>query len=214
MITSILFDFDGTLANTTPGIVKTMQETFRAMNLPIPSEDAIRQSIGIPLKKALQMVGNLSDEIAETVRIVYSSLFMTYEIGNTAIYPQVKETLAYLKDRGIRMAIVTSRNIESLDILLDRNDIRKYFEMMVTNNDGIKPKPAPDMVRALLERMQISNNETLVIGDTTYDIEMGNAAQCRTCAVTYGNHSREQLMTANPDFVIDGFKELLQLFDS
>ena len=66
------------------------------------------------------------------------------------------------------------------------------------------------MVLALLARMDIEATETLVVGDTTFDIEMGNRAGCKTCAVTWGNHSRELLATVCPDLIIDELEEILR----
>jgi HAD superfamily hydrolase (TIGR01509 family) len=116
--------------------------------------------------------------------------------------------LEQLAGCGIRMAIVTSRDRLSLDLILQNNGIDNYFETVVTVDDHLTPKPAPDMVLALLERMKIRAGETLVVGDTTFDIEMGNRAGCRTCAVTWGNHSHEVLASVCPDMIIDELDSL------
>ena len=133
---------------------------------------------------------------------------MKYEIPNIRMFPGVAAMLEQLAERGIRMAIVTSRDRHSLDLILQNNGIDKNFETEVTVDDHLTPKPAPDMVLALLERMEIQADETLVVGDTTFDIEMGNRAGCRTCAVTWGNHSRELLLSACPDLIIDELDSL------
>lgn len=211
-INAILFDFDGTIADTAPGIVCTMQETFKAMNLPIPTPEAVRQTIGIPLHDSIQTLGNLSDAEANHGMEVYRQLFHQFEIPNIGLFPNVVETLNHLKGKGIRMAICTSRNVESLDVIMDERGLTPLFETRITGSDRLTPKPAPDMVLALLERMRLNADETIVVGDTTYDIEMGNRADCRTIAVTYGNHSREKLLTAQPTWVIDNFINLLELF--
>lgn len=208
---AIIFDFDGTIADTAPGIVHTMKATFLRMGKPVPTEEAMRQTIGIPLGKALQMLNNLTEEETKTAVETYSELFMTHEVGRTTIFPNVFETLSYFKNKGIKMAIATSRNVESLEIILEKNNLSGFFEQMVTNNDHLTPKPAPDMVLTLLDRMGISEKETLVVGDTTFDIMMGNRANCHTCAVTYGNHTRKQLATAKPDYIINSFDELIKI---
>ena len=211
-IKAILFDFDGTIADTAPGIVCTMQETFKAMNLPIPAPEAVCQTIGIPLHDSIQTLGNLTDAEANHGMEVYRQLFHQFEIPNIGLFPNVVETLTRLKEKGIRMAICTSRNIESLDVIMDARGLAPLFETRVTGSDRLAPKPAPDMVVALLKRMDIKADEAIVVGDTTYDIEMGNSAGCKTVAVTYGNHSHEKLLTARPTWVIDNFTQLLDLF--
>lgn len=202
---AIFFDFDGTLADTAPGIVLTMQSTFRELGLPVPSEEAVRQTIGLPLGDALPLLGAPAAE----GMAVYQRLFPSCELTHISIFPEVHETLTRLKANGIRMAICTSRNKESLDSIVMRHGLEGFFETVVTGSDGIPAKPAPDMVLTLLRRMGIG--QALVVGDTTFDIGMGNAAGCPTCAVTYGNHSAEQLQTAHPTYIIDRFSQLIPL---
>lgn len=209
MVKAILFDFDGTLADTAPGIVKTMECTFQEMGLPIPSEQDMRATIGLPLSKALQMLNGLDDKATDRATEIYRRLFVTVEASLITIFPEVKETLQSLHDKGIRLAICTSRNVESLDMILQHHDIGKFFETRITNSDNLAPKPAPDMVLALLERMHITAGEALVVGDTTFDIEMGNSAGCRTIVVTYGNHPAERIASSHPSAMIDSFSKLL-----
>lgn len=211
MIKAILFDFDGTLADTAPGIVKTMEQTFLRMGVKVPSEEAMKATIGLPLKQALQMLGDLNDEEAEVATNTYRELFPIYEVNYVSIFPMVKETLEKLSTSGIRLAIVTSRESQSLDMICEHHSIKSFFETRVTQSDHLTPKPAPDMVLALLDRMGLAKEDVWVVGDTTYDIEMGNSAGCRTIAVTYGNHTKEKLSSVHPTYMIDRFEELLHV---
>lgn len=210
MIKAVFFDFDGTLADTSPGIVLTMQKTFEQMGLAVPSAEQVRQTIGLPLVEAVRQLGGLTPDEAEHGTAVYRQLFPVYEVGHVSVFPQVSETLEQLSRRGIRMAICTSRTGITLDLMVERFGINHYFETKVSCNDNLPSKPAPDMVFALLSRMGLEAEDALVVGDTTFDIEMGNRAGCRTVAVTYGNHSRQKLLTVNPTFVVDSMAELLQ----
>ena len=211
-VKAILFDFDGTIADTAPGIVITMKETFRRMDLPIPSDEAVRQTIGLLLKDGIQKLGSLSDEDAARGLKVYRDIYPEYELPNISIFPGVADTLARLSDLGIRKAVCTSRGKGSLDIILSQNGLSDCFETCITESDHLTPKPAPDMALALMQRMGLSPDETLVVGDTTFDILMGSRAGCRTAAVTYGNHSLPQLLTASPTYVLDRFPDLLKVF--
>ena len=208
MYKAILFDFDGTLADTAPGIVLTMQETFRELGLTVPTPDAIRQTIGLPLEDAVQLFGAES----KAAVAVYQRLFPACELTHISIFPHVKETLDTLKAQGIRMAICTSRNVESLLSILEKHGIGGYFEAYITGSDRLPAKPAPDMVYAVCQHMEVACDETvLMVGDTTFDIEMGNAAHCTTCAVTYGNHTEQQLQAAHPTHTIHRFDDLINL---
>lgn len=210
MTKAILFDFDGTIANTAPGIVATMKATFERMGKPIPTEEEMVQTIGIPLRLALKQLNNLSDEEAQTAVDIYCELFKVIEVAYTSLFNKVNETLETLAGQGMRMAIVTSRNKESLDVIMTRFGIDGYFELVFTNNNNFAPKPAPDMVIHALKEMSLTADEAIVVGDTTYDILMGNRAGCKTIAVTYGNHSREQIQEAEPTIIIDEFEEILR----
>lgn len=210
MIKAILFDFDGTLCDTAPIIVDTMRRTFTALKRPIPTESEMRATIGLPLVKALQQLGRLTNDEAPVAVKMYQGLFP--KNGGTArFFPGVATTLAALHERGVRMAVCTSREVVSLLAMLRANGVARYFETQATNTDGLPPKPDPAPALFLLERMSLSPEQTLVVGDTTYDIAMGNAAGCPTCAVTYGNHSRERLATAAPTYTIDSFEQLLDV---
>ena len=209
MTKAIFFDFDGTLANTAPGIVLTMQETFREMGLPVPGEETIRQTIGLPLTASIRLLGNLSEEDTERGVQIYRRFFSIYELTHITMFPEVAQTIAELSRRGIRLAICTSRGTNSLKSILSRYDLLDCFETAVTATDNLPSKPAPDMVLTLLERMGLSKDEIFVVGDTTFDIDMGNNAGCRTIAVTYGNHTPEQLRSASPTHIINHFSEIL-----
>ena len=208
---AIFFDFDGTIADTVNGILATMTATFKELNLPIPPQDALKSTIGMLLGDALQQLGNLDDAQRVLAVKTYQRLFREVELPNTRIFPGVSQTLQTLKSRGVKMAIVTSRGIESLRLILTQNNILEYFDELVTRDNGFKPKPAPDMVNYLLQKMSLAPSDVLVVGDTTFDIDMGTAAGCKTCAVTYGNHSAERLATSKCDWMVGRFEEIAEV---
>ncbi|MCQ2297229.1 MAG: HAD family hydrolase [Bacteroidales bacterium] len=214
MIKAVLFDFDGTLVDSAPGIVATMEETFLALGIPIPPREIMVSVIGIPLRAALQQIGGLSDEMADRATETYRSLFPTCEAKLVKVFPCVVDTLNQLSQKHLRMSIVTSRDRRSFDLLASNRDLQPYFETAITGADGLAPKPAPDMVLEILRRMDVDPAEALVVGDTTFDIDMGNAAGCRTVAVTYGNHTRERLQTSRPSYIIDSFDHLIDLISA
>lgn len=207
MIKNYIFDFDGTLADTAGGIIKTMQETFKSFGFPTPSAEAVKNVIGLQLPGCMRGLG-VKEEMVDEVCAAYRKLFPEIAIDYVGIFPGVKETLTQLRNEGKLLAIATSRNEASLKMIMKRHGMEDYFEVIVSATDNLPSKPAPDMVLTIMERKGLKAEETMVIGDTTFDIGMGNNAGCHSVAVTYGNHTREQLMTAEPDFIIDSMKEL------
>lgn len=211
MTKAILFDFDGTLVDSAPAIVKTMEQTFFHLGVTVPEERAMRATIGLPLATALQQLGSLTDEQAAMATATYRELFPQFALSHLTVFPQVLDTLDILRKQGIRMGIVTSRESNSLDHIMQHHSMASFFEASVTGADGFKPKPAPDMAKALLDRMGLSPEEAMVVGDTTFDIEMGNGCGCRTIAVTYGNHDAQTLATAHPTYMVDEFVKIMEL---
>ena len=209
MIRTVIFDFDGTLADTSEGIVRTMQATLRKMGLPVTDEFTIRQAIGLPLAGSVSVGGHVPDDrVDEGVR-TYRELFDGIALPIISLFDGVKETLEELKRRGITCAIATSRGSRSLDIILNSNGIADCFDFKATSNGDYRPKPAPDMVLYILDQLGAKAEETLVVGDTTFDIDMGNAAHCHTCGVTYGNHDRAKLLTSRSDHIADRMTDIL-----
>jgi phosphoglycolate phosphatase len=207
MIRYLVFDFDGTLADSTEGIIRTTRATFARMGLPEPADADVRQGIGLPLKGALHTAGLPEDRLDEGADI-YHEVFYEIAPKHIVLFPGVKEALEKLASRGYRMGIATSRSEKSLVMLLGEHGISQYFEVLGAVGSVERPKPNPDIVLWVLGRMGASPDQAMVIGDTVFDIQMGKAARCRTCAVTYGNHGREQLLTSDPDLLIDDLRVL------
>lgn len=210
MIRTVIFDFDGTLADTSLGIVKTMQATLEKMGLPVTDEHTIRQCIGLPLAGSVKFGGNVPDNRVEEGVRTYRELFDGIAMPSITLFDGVKDTLLELKRRGYALSIATSRGTRSLSLILEAHGISDIFDFIATSNGNYKPKPAPDMVLYILEQLGAKAEETIVIGDTTFDIDMGSSAGCATCAVTYGNHDRATLLTSRPDHIADRMPDILE----
>ena len=208
MIRNIYFDFDGTLADTTEGIVRCTLVTLQQLGLPASTPERIRSVIGLPLTGCFARGTDTPPERIEEACATYRKLFNEIAIPYTTLYPGTKETLAQLQAQGLQLALCTSRSNNSLNALLQVLGIRSYFSAIVTNQDVTHPKPAPDIALLALERMGARADETLVVGDTVFDLQMGRAAGCRTCGVTWGNQDRAQLQAASPDWILDRIEAL------
>ena len=207
-IKNLIFDFDGTLADTTEGIVRCKQATLREMGLPASTPERIRGVIGLPLRECFALGTDTPEERLDEACETYRRLFAEVATPRITLFPGVAETLAQLRSHGLRLSIATSRTGASLRELTARLDIAEHFCEMVATEDVVHPKPAPDLALLLLDRLQARAEETVVIGDTVFDLQMGLDAGCRTCGVTFGNQDRPQLQTASPDWIVDDFREL------
>lgn len=211
----IILDFDGTLADTRGLIVKTMQQTLDALGLEPRTDDQCAAMIGLPLKQAFTHLIPMEDEMGDRCVETYRRLFNE----NNAVYtipafPNVIETLHLLKEKGYTLTIASSRSHWSLMEFIEDMHLNEVIPYVLGAEDVVRAKPHPDPVLQTLEVFGCKPEDALVVGDTWYDIEMGRRAGVRTCGVTYGNGSREELINAGADYLIDDFGELVNNFPS
>ena len=208
----IILDFDGTLADTRELIVKTMQQTLEALGLESRTDEQCASMIGLPLKQAFTDLLPISDEMGgqcvETYRRIFNENNAVYKIPT---FPNVLETLHQLHKQGYTLTIASSRSNRSLMEFVNDMQLNEVIPYVLGAEDVTRAKPHPDPVLQTLEAFNCKPEDTLVVGDTWYDIEMGRRAGVRTCGVTYGNGSREELMRAGADFLVDDFGEMMKL---
>ena len=213
MIRLIVFDFDGTLGDTRANIVATMRETLRTAGYAPVTEEAIAATIGLILEEGFQQLyPGLSGE--ETLRLaaLYRDIFeKTRKTLIPTLFPHVKETLTTLKERGYILTIASSRRSASLNGFLRDMSIANTISYVLGADSVEKAKPDPEPVLKTLRALSVPPSECLVVGDMPVDILMGRAAGAATCAVTYGNASRDALAAAGADFLIDDIAELPRL---
>ena len=208
MIRNLIFDFDGTLADTSLGIVRCTQATLRELGVPESTPERICATIGLPLPDCFARGTDTPPELVAAACDTYRRLFDDIAVPCIVLFPGMAGTLAELHARGLRMSIATSRGSRSLQMLLGRMGVLEHFCAMAASDTVARHKPAPDPALSVLEQMGGLAAESVVVGDTVFDIQMGKAAGCRTCGVTWGNQDRAQLQTAAPDWILDRIEEL------
>lgn len=210
----VIFDFDGTLADTVELIVQTNQEAQRRMNYPVCERNRIISTIGLPLQECiLTMYPDVRPEdLPEWVR-VYREVFDQLKsriVPN--LFPHVRETLCLLRERGCVLTVASSRGRESLTDFLREMGIAPYISYVLGAEDVTRTKPDPEPVLKTLRELSFLPEETIVVGDMPVDIQMGLGAGAKTCGVTYGNSNRQALLDAGAHYVLDDFGELKSLF--
>ena len=194
----IIFDFDGTIGDSQSLIVKTLQDTMRARKLEVKSDEAFVSLFGMSAEEGL--------ECAATYREIFLENKKTMIVQP---FPHVIETLRALHRQGYVLGMASSRNHCSLDGYVKQMQLEDIFSSIVAGDDVEHVKPAPDMVFKALGEMKGTIDETLVVGDMNFDVDMAHHAGCKACAVTYGNGTRQQLASA--EWIIDDFAELLKI---
>lgn len=208
----IILDFDGTMADTQPIIIASIQAALRELGLPERTAAECKSIIGLPLKECFNTLCGVDDDLAERCADVYRRVFDELNTdGTVRLFPHVLETIKALHDRGLQLAICSSRGRPTLDGFVKTFHLEHYVSMVVSANDVEHHKPHPEPVQKILAALGIAPSEALVVGDADYDILMGRAAGCRTVGVTYGNQSAAQLRAAGAQQLIDRFDALPDL---
>ena len=206
----IILDFDGTLADTAGVIIRTMQATIQEMGLPARTDSQCAAMIGLRLVEIPSALYPDHEIDGDLYAATYRRLFHIFNTdGAVELYPNVLETLKELKGRGLTLTIASSRSNASLTDYMKSLDLTDTITYILGAEDVKEGKPAPEPVIRTLKEFGFSPEEAIVVGDTVFDIKMGQNAGARTCGVTYGNGSRESLSEA--DWLIDDFSNLLEL---
>lgn len=208
----IIFDFDGTLADTTGVILATYRATIKQLGLPPRSDDECRATIGLPLKEGFRaLYTDYSEErldFVATYRNIFNEIKQTIK---PRLFAGVKETLKKLKEHGFVMSVASSRSHASLVEYCETCGIDDMFSLILGADDVCRAKPDPEPVLFTLRKLGAKANDTVVVGDMPVDIAMGKGAGCTTVGVSYGNSSRDELMECGADYVVDKFADLLKL---
>lgn len=210
-ISNIIFDFDGTLVDTTPLIMATMKAAIAELRLPPRTDAECKATIGFRLEDIPNVLWP-GDSDASEYAVTYRRIFDVIKGKHKAVcYPGVIETLDLLHACGYRMAIASSRSRHSVKEYVKQLGISDYFSMIVGGNDVICGKPSAEPVRKILEECEWNAAETIVVGDAPVDIIMGKTAGTATCAMTYGNSTVDELCAVSPKYTLKSFYELLPI---
>jgi phosphoglycolate phosphatase len=211
----IIFDFDGTLGDTRRNIVTTMQMAIKEMQLPSRTEAECASTIGLPLVGCFRtLFPNIQEELLPRCAEIYRRIFNeNLQKITPEAFPGVVKILKTLKEIGFALTIASSRSRNSLTELTHNMGIADYISYLIGADDVKEAKPKPEPVLKTLATMQFEAYETLVVGDMAVDILMGANAGAKTCGVTWGNGSREELNEAGADYIIDRMEELIDIAD-
>lgn len=211
---AILFDLDGTLADSAADIGLALRRAFE--DLSITSARPIEALVdGSPLEELFAVAApdapvGLFDRFVSSYRAHYHATAH----AQTRLYPGVLDTLESLRllTPRPRLAVATSKRAEAARGLCLSMGIAPFFDLIEgSGGTSLRPKPAPDLLLRVTSALDVAPMRTLMVGDTARDIHAGRAAGMRTAAVLYGLGSREALTAADPDHVLEDMEDLIQL---
>jgi phosphoglycolate phosphatase len=203
----IVFDLDGTLADTLPDLTAAANFACRRLGLPEHPPEAIRRMIGGGERKLIErLVGPAhQDRVAECLEL-YLDYYTRHNGELTRVYAGVPETLAIVA--GKKLAVLSNKLQRLTRQTLEAMDIARFFAAIRGGGATLPLKPAPDHLLALTADLGVSHARTLMVGDKIADIQAGRAAGAFTAAVTYGYGDLDSLTAASPDFLLARFAQL------
>ena len=209
---AVLFDLDGTLIDSTNCIVRSMELAFAEFGLPAPSRHAIVSRMGIPLEKSVAMIEPTLENSPTCQRVIEC-----YRAHQSALAPRmvtlfdgIQSVLDGLRSQGTPMAIVTSKKSGPATDNLRHLSVLDRFAALVGSDHVTEHKPHPAPALLALERLGLTpSSRVLVVGDSTFDIDMGTRAGLSTCAVLWGAHDEPTLKSSNPTRIVNTPQDLL-----
>lgn len=206
----VIFDWDGTLMDSAGKIVKCMQMSADDVGLEIPTKHQVEHIIGISLAPAIAQLFGLSDsKQIDSVVERYKYHFLNSDTIPCELFPGVVPLLQALREDNRVLAVATGKARRGLNRAWEQTLTGAFFDFSRCADEA-KSKPSPDMLKQLLEVTGVKPEQAVMIGDTTYDMQMAQTLGMDRIAVNYGVHQEDQLKLFAPIFIADSIAHLHQ----
>ncbi len=207
----VLFDVDGTLVDSQGSIVAAMTASFNALSLPVPDRQAILSIVGLSLPVAISELANEhATEVQQRLVDGYKQAYHAHRVAQGAasspLYPGAREVIEALHAiPEVLLGVATGKSQRGLDALIEAHGLERYF---VTRQvaDHHPSKPHPSMIETACAETGVGAGNTVMIGDTRFDMDMARAAGVPGIGVTWGYHDRSALESATR--IIESFDQL------
>lgn len=207
----IVFDWDGTVMDSTAIIAGSIQAACRDMNLTVPSDEAARHVIGLGLVDALRhAVPDAPESMYEPLALRYRHHFLSQD-ASIPLFEGARETIIELHEGGYWLAVATGKNRNGLNRVLASSQMGKYFHATRTADQTFS-KPHPAMLLEIMDELGLTADRVLMVGDTTHDLQMAINAGVDAVGVTHGAHPEAQLSELKPLALVSDFHELRTWF--
>jgi phosphoglycolate phosphatase len=213
----VVFDCDGTIVDSQHIIVTAMTRAFEAEGKPVPGRDKILSIVGLSLPSAVERLLKLCDadaiaRIAENYKAAFHDLRQHPE-HHEPLFPGARETIEALARRGdVVLGVATGKSRRGVDVLFEREGLGRYFPVIQTS-DHHPSKPHPAMLHAAMDEAGIGPSRTVMIGDTSFDVEMALAAGTGAMGVGWGYHPPQTLERCGAHTLIEAYDELVPALD-
>jgi phosphoglycolate phosphatase len=205
----IIFDWDGTLVDSTARIIDSMQLAATRVGMPKLADYAIKQIIGLGLPEALKKLWPaISDDQLLQMREYYSANFSVHSHVDADFFAQAHVFFEELQRLGYVLAVATGKTRKGLDEMLDNMAVRDVFAI-TRCADETTSKPDPHMLKEILTELKLTSEQALMVGDTSFDLDMAKAINMDSVGMTHGAHEREILMASGAKSLCHSLTDLL-----
>ena len=205
----VIFDWDGTLFDSVGQIVASLQYAAQQFEQPLTNE-AAKSIIGLGLPEVMQILFPQVPDLQPDILQCYADHYVANSKGD-AWFSGVAELLADLKQQGLKLAVATGKSRKGLDRVLTQTHSHEIFDITRAASET-KSKPDPLMLQEILAELDVAVECAIMVGDTSYDLEMARNLNMPRIGVSYGVHSAARLQQYQPVAVVADVAELSQLF--
>jgi len=207
----VIFDWDGTIINSEAHIIHSMQQAIAEVGLDQPIAKEIRHIIGLSLSRAIETLFPAIDEstverVAESYR---EHFFREQDLESSPLFDGVADVIQDLHAHGYYLAVATGKGRRGLDMALENSGLAPYFHI-TRCADETRSKPDPLMLDEILADLNLKSSHAIMVGDTSYDVDMAKNIKMDSIAVTYGMHDKKLLEQCKPTYFIDAIQQLTQ----
>lgn len=209
---AVIFDFDGTLVDTFPGILKSWQMTFRELSLGEPDPAAVRAAIGPTKDVYLGMIlGDRAAQAGEEALALYKMHYREVAPALTRVYDGIGALLDSLEEKRVPKAIASNKPFRQIMLLAESLGLSPRFDIILGPEKVAAGKPEPDLFLKCAEHFRLKPGEVLAAGDTDLDMIAGKSAGMARAAVLWGYSSREKLARFEPEYFVEEPMQLMEI---
>ncbi len=213
----VIFDLDGTLIDTVSLFVGSISTVFESMGQPIPDEKLIRSISGLGMQIGLRRIApDLNEADTEKLIQMYREEYLkrATQSMQEGLFPGAIEALNQLHKReDVVLAVATGKPLINTNRVLEAHKVKGLFTSIHTPDTNIA-KPNPDMIVTAMGIVDVTPQRTVMIGDTTHDMEMSVAAGVKALGVDWGYHQPDELNKAGADVIVSDFDQMITAIDS